>query len=81
MKNGLLVILRMEGWRVMACGETKMGRSILANGRGTKRMDMEYILLVRVGIKVYSLLYRVFLQVCKTGGRVLTIQKWRYLQG
>ncbi len=56
MKNGLLVISRMEGWRVMACGETKMGRSISANGRGTKRMDMEYILLVRVGIKVYSLL-------------------------
>ena len=56
MKNGLLVILRMEGWRVMECGETKMVRSILANGRGTRLMDMEYILLVRVGIKVYSLL-------------------------
>lgn len=54
--NGLLVILRMGEWRAMECGGIKMGRSISGNGKGIRRMDMGYISLGPVDIKVDNIL-------------------------
>lgn len=57
----MLEIFKMDLCKEMECGKINKVINISVNGKITKLMAMEYILLIQAIIKVTKIKYRIFL--------------------